>query len=121
MKIMIVDDNAGMRELIRSILWEESFEFEECSDGTQALERYSAFRPDWVFMDLSMEGMDGISTIEALKVRDPHAKIIIVTDYNDKPLRQLAEKHQVEAYILKENLPEIRMILGGKADSDGSS
>jgi DNA-binding NarL/FixJ family response regulator len=61
-----------------------------------------------------MEGMDGISAIEALKTIHPAAKIVIVTDYNDKPLRQLAEKHGVEAYVLKENLPEIRIILQGE-------
>jgi CheY-like chemotaxis protein len=110
MKIMIVDDNKGMRELIRSVLWEQDLEFLECEEGGEAVRQYGTFKPDWVLMDLSMKGMDGITAIQELKAKDPDAKIIIVTDYNDLPLRQYTEKFGVEAYILKENLAEIRMI-----------
>ncbi len=110
MKIMIVDDNKGIRELIRSVLWESDIEFLECTEGSEAVKQYGTFKPDWVLMDLSMEGMDGITAISEIKAKDPAARIVIVTDYNDKPLRQYTEKFGVEAYVLKENLAEIRVI-----------
>ena len=110
MKIMIVDDNKGIRELIRSVLWEQELEFLECSDGAEAVQKFGTFKPDWVLMDLSMEGMDGITAITELKAKDPKVRIVVVTDYNDPPLRQHTEKLGVEAYVLKENLAEIRVI-----------
>ncbi|HTY35488.1 MAG TPA: response regulator transcription factor [Bacteroidota bacterium] len=110
MKIMIVDDSKGMRELIRTVLWEQDIEFLECTEGGEAVRQYDKFKPDWVLMDLSMEGMDGITAISEIKGKDPAARIVIVTDYNDKPLRQYTEKFGVEAYVLKENLAEIRVI-----------
>lgn len=110
MKIMVVDDNKGMRELIRSVLWESDLEFLECSDGAEAVKQFPTFKPDWVLMDLSMKGMDGITAIAELKAKDPAVRVVIVTDYNDPPLRQYVEKFGVEAYVLKENLAEIRVI-----------
>ena len=110
MKIMIVDDNKGIRELIRSVLWEQDLEFLECSDGAEAIAQYGKFKPDWILMDLSMDGMDGMTAITKLKEKDAAARIVVVTDYDDPPLRQHTEKMGVEAYVLKENLAEIRVI-----------
>ena len=72
--------------------------------------QFGSFKPNWVLMDLSMKGMDGITAIEQLKAKDPNVRIVIVTDYNDLPLRQYTQKFGIEGYVLKENLAEIRMI-----------
>jgi two-component system, NarL family, response regulator DegU len=70
-KLLIVEDNSGMRSLIRSML-ENDFEYiHELSDGDGSLDAYSRFRPDWVIMDIKMKRMDGITAAGLLKKKFP--------------------------------------------------
>ncbi len=59
MKILIVDDHEGMRELMRSYLPAAFDEIHECEDGIDALDCYREHLPDWVLMDWKMKRMDG--------------------------------------------------------------
>jgi CheY-like chemotaxis protein len=111
MKIMIVDDNQGMRDVIKNMLGSTNAEFIECEDGGEAVGRYSQELPDWITMDLSMEYVDGISAASELQAMYPDARIIIVTDYNDNVLRDKAKEAGAYAYVLKENLHELPVIL----------
>jgi len=63
MKLLIVDDNASVRRLIRSIvlpLAGDIHDICECADGADALAGYLAQRPDVVLMDIQMADMDGV-------------------------------------------------------------
>lgn len=111
MKIMIVDDSGKMREVIKNVLALPNAEFIECEDGGEAISRYSQELPDWVLMDLSMKRVDGISAANELLAIYPDVKIIIVTDYNDKVLRLRAKEVGAFAYVLKENLHELPIIM----------
>ena len=111
MRIMIVDDNEGMREAIKGMLASSDIEFCECEDGGQAISQYSQFSPDWVLMDLSMAYVDGISALTELKAMYPEARVIIVTDYDDQSFRNQAKEAGAEWYLLKENLQEIRTVI----------
>jgi two-component system, chemotaxis family, chemotaxis protein CheY len=108
---MIVDDNQGIREVIKNVLGSTNAEFVECEDGGEAVSRYSQESPDWVLMDLSMEYIDGISAASELQSMYAEAKIIIVTDYGDALLRAKAKEAGAYAYVLKENLHELPVIL----------
>ena len=108
MKLLIVEDNAVMREMIKRIVGDLADEISECEDGNQALAAYEASRPDWVLMDLEMPGMDGITATRGLIKTHPEARVIIVTDYGDKPLRAAARAVGACGYVLKENLNEVR-------------
>ncbi len=66
MKLLIVDDNAAVRRLIRSIVLPFAGEVFECVDGADALAAYQAHRMDVVLMDIRMSEVDGI---EATKNR----------------------------------------------------
>jgi len=111
MKIMIVDDNPEMRDTIKSMLGSTNAEFIECEDGGEAVGRYSQELPDWVLMDLSMEYVDGISAATELQAMFPDARTIIVTDYNDNLLRDKAKEVGAYAYVLKENLHELPILI----------
>src|SRR5262249_22766631 len=52
MKLMIVEDNAEMRQLLRGVVADVADEVAECSDGEEAVATYAAQQPDWVLMDL---------------------------------------------------------------------
>jgi len=111
MKIMIVDDNQKIREVIKNMLASDGVDFIECEDGGEAVGRYSQELPDWVLMDLSMEYVDGVTATGELQAMYPDARIIIVTDYNDKELREKAKELGAYAYVLKESLHELPVII----------
>lgn len=107
MKLLIVDDNDGMRLMIKSVVGELAINTYECSDGIDALASYAEHMPDWVLMDVKMKEMDGVSATRQIKAVYPEAKILIVTDYDDEGLREEARTAGACGYVLKEDLLEI--------------
>ena len=108
MKVLIVEDNAVMREMIKRMVGDLADQISECEDGNQALAAYEASCPDWVLMDIEMPRMDGITATQRLTRTHPEARVIIVTDYSDEPLRAAARAAGACGYVLKENLIELR-------------
>ncbi|WP_019532545.1 response regulator [Paenibacillus ginsengihumi] len=77
-RILIVDDAAFMRMMIRDILTKNGYEVVgEANDGAQAIEKYKELRPDLVTMDITMPEMDGIQALKEIKKIDPNAKVIM--------------------------------------------
>ena len=112
MKIMIVDDNKQVREMIKSLLTQPEIEFCECSDGTQVEGMYRIHRPDWVLMDVMMTEIDGITATRTLKRSHPEARVLIVTQYDDSTMREEARLAGADGYIAKDNLQEIAWTIG---------
>jgi len=77
-RILVVDDAAFMRMMIKEILSKNGFEVVgEGNDGLEAIERYKELKPDLITMDITMPEMDGISALKEIKKIDPNAKIIM--------------------------------------------
>jgi two-component system chemotaxis response regulator CheY len=77
-KIMIVDDAAFMRMMIKDILTKNGYEIvAEAADGAQAVELYKEHQPDLVTMDITMPEMDGIAALKAIKQINANAKVIM--------------------------------------------
>ncbi|MDW0115723.1 response regulator [Sporosarcina thermotolerans] len=77
-RILIVDDAAFMRMMIKDILIKNNFEVVgEAADGVQAVEKYMELLPDLVTMDITMPEMDGITALKQIKENDPSAKVIM--------------------------------------------
>ncbi|GAB6931490.1 chemotaxis protein CheY [Paenibacillus sp. JCM 10914] len=77
-RILIVDDAAFMRMMIRDILVKNGFEVVgEAQDGAQAIEKFKELRPDLITMDITMPEMDGIAALKEIKKTDPNAKVIM--------------------------------------------
>ncbi len=104
MKILIADDNSSVRRMIKNILAHIAEEFYECSDGSEVMELYSKYKPDWVLMDIKMKKMNGIKATLNLKQNFPEAKVIIITNYPTDDLREDAKKAGAIEFIDKENL-----------------
>jgi CheY-like chemotaxis protein len=104
MNLLIIEDNEPMRRTIKSLLADLVTQFYECSDGSQALAAYATHQPDWVLMDIEMAQMDGLTATKQIKAAYPHARIIIVTNYDEPALRETAQAAGAYDYVLKENL-----------------
>ncbi|MED4602692.1 response regulator [Paenibacillus validus] len=77
-RILIVDDAAFMRMMIRDILSKNGYEVcGEANDGAQAIEKYKELRPDLITMDITMPEMDGIQALKEIKKIDANAKVIM--------------------------------------------
>ncbi|MFN7250829.1 MAG: response regulator [Anaerobacillus sp.] len=77
-RILIVDDAAFMRMMIKDILSKNGFEIAgEANDGAQAVEKFKELSPDLVTMDITMPEMDGITALKEIKKFDPNAKVIM--------------------------------------------
>ena len=107
MKLLIVEDNLKMREMMKSIFKIEFNEIKECEDGSDVMNAYTNFKPDWVFMDIEMKKLDGITSSKKLVTAYPDAKIIIVTNHDNREFRKDAKSAGVLEYVLKENLSDI--------------
>jgi DNA-binding response OmpR family regulator len=77
-RVLVVDDEAEIRELCRVNLEFEGFEVIEASNGRDALEAVRRHRPDVVFLDLMMPGIDGWDVLHELKTDDETADIPVV-------------------------------------------
>ena len=114
MNILIADDNDKMRHLIRNMLMKNIRSIKkiyECKNGKEAIKTFSKFNPDWTLLDIKMNFIDGLCAAEKIKAKDPNAKIVIVTNYDEPSYRKKAKDISVYAYVLKENLKELVTVL----------
>ena len=106
-KILIVDDNPKIREMIKEILSNKFDEFIEHNDGEGALSKYTKFKPDWVVMDVKMKNLDGIKATKEILTKFPAARIVIVSHFSDKDTQREALRAGAKIFIGKENLTEL--------------
>jgi len=108
MRLLIVEDNSQMRRLLRRILTGLFTESRECADGAEALDAYTEFQPDWVLMDWEMKQVNGLVATRQIIADFPDAKVLLVTNHDEKDLRQAAREAGACGYVLKENLLDVR-------------
>ena len=111
MTILIVEDNPGVRRLIKRATSEIAQNVLECEDGADSLDAYAAHRPDIVLMDIRMPRMDGLAATRRLLRSYPNAKVIILTDSSDEELRTAARDAGACAYALKQNLTQLEDVI----------
>jgi len=107
MTVFIVDDNPGVRRLLRRVVLDTASTVWDCSDGAEALAAYADLRPDIVLMDIHMSKMDGLAATGQIREFHPEARVIMVTDYDDEDLRKAASEAGACGYALKQNLTEL--------------
>jgi two-component system response regulator DegU len=101
-----------MRRMIKRLIKGVLAEVYECSDGAQALEAYTTHRPDWVLMDIEMKEVDGLTATRQIRAVFPEARIVIVSNYDSDELREAASTAGACGYVVKENLIDLRRLLG---------
>ena len=111
MKLLIVDDSPVMRSILKGICNEHFSEINECEDGDDAIKAYEEQQPDWVLMDIKMKRMDGITATKEIKIKHPEAKIIIVSQFNDKRIIEASIKSGAKEFVNKDDLERIQEII----------
>jgi CheY-like chemotaxis protein len=111
--ILIVDNNAAVRRLIRRTIAGSNYEIHECADGDEALKRFSEISPDLTLMDIRMPGTDGLTATRKIIEKYPDAQIVIVTDFDVREIKAAAFTAGAKAYVLKDNLSDIEAVISG--------
>src|ERR1041384_4929106 len=78
-RILIADDQAAFRQLLRQRLNTLAAEVIECSDGAEAVDTFDRDQPDWVVLDWIMPRVDGLAATRAIRARHPHARVVILS------------------------------------------
>lgn len=101
-KIMICDDAAFMRMMIKDILTKNGYEIAaEAENGAVAVEQYPDAKPDLVLMDITMPDMDGIQALKKIKEIDPNANIIMCSAMGQQAMVIEAIQSGAKDFIVK--------------------
>jgi DNA-binding NarL/FixJ family response regulator len=109
--ILIADDNADVRRMVRNLIEDIDPEIVECADGEQAIADYEKNRADLVVMDINMHPLDGLTAMRTILERDPAAKVVVVSQHQDARTRDTALAMGAYAFIGKEDLMQLRELI----------
>ncbi|MBO4799121.1 MAG: response regulator [Lachnospiraceae bacterium] len=106
-KILIVDDAAFMRMMIKDVITKNGFEVAgEAVNGMDAVDKYNELKPDLVLMDITMPEMDGIQALKKIKEGDSDAKVIMCSAMGQQAMVIEAIQSGARDFIVKPFQPE---------------
>ena len=106
-RIVIVDDAAFMRMMIKDILTKNGFEVVgEAENGQVAIEKYKELKPDLVTMDITMPEMDGIQAVKKIREIDSSARIIMCSAMGQQAMVIDAIQAGAKDFIVKPFQPD---------------
>jgi DNA-binding NarL/FixJ family response regulator len=119
--VLVVDDHALLRTGVANIISQEPTlrVIAEAANGLEAVEAYQRYHPDVTLLDLRMPVMEGVEAVRQIRLRDPQAKVIVLTTYDADEDITRALKAGAKAYVLKDISADgliacIRDVLAGK-------
>jgi DNA-binding NtrC family response regulator len=117
-KVLIVDDEPAIREVLEMILQEWGYEVRLASDGAEAKDTVEAYEPDIVISDVVMPQLSGLDLLRALKAGNPARPVILVTAHASIDLAVESMKQGAQDFVTKPmDYPKLRAILKA-AESD---
>jgi signal transduction histidine kinase/DNA-binding response OmpR family regulator len=99
--ILLVDDEAGIRNLLSISLTDEGYDVITAADGREALEVFLSRKPSIVITDIKMPGMDGIELLATIKEKDPATEVIMITGHGDMDLAIKSLKMDATDFVTK--------------------
>ncbi|KXZ17039.1 two-component system response regulator [Bacillus nakamurai] len=108
-KILIVDDQYGIRILLNEVFNKEGYQTFQAANGIQALDIVAKERPDLVLLDMKIPGMDGIEILRRMKMIDDSIRVIIMTAYGELDMIQESKELGALTHFAKPfDIDEIR-------------
>jgi DNA-binding response OmpR family regulator len=102
-KILVVDDEPSIRQLVRDVLEVEGYQVETVEDGYSALRAIDAARPDCVILDVMMPGIDGHEVLQRIRAaeRGPDLPVVMLTAAADDAQQWQAWTEGVDYFLAK--------------------
>jgi len=100
-RILVVDDEEDLREILKIYLGELGYVVETAPNGQAGLERFRAWRPPIVMTDIKMPGMDGIALLQRIKEEAPETEVVMITGHGDMELAVKSLKLEATDFITK--------------------
>jgi DNA-binding NarL/FixJ family response regulator len=102
-KILIADDHSMIRDGLKSLLSQtrDFIVVDEAVNGTEAISKYNALQPDLVILDISMPELNGMDAAREILSKNPGAKIIILSMYDDEEYISKCMEVGVMGYVFK--------------------
>lgn len=100
-KLLLVDDEKGITDSLKDFFQQRDFSVQTANDGEDALEAVKRDKPDIVFLDIRMRGMNGIDVLEKIKKIDKNIKVVMLTIFEDKETVNKAMKLGADEYVTK--------------------
>lgn len=99
-KILIIEDDRKISDLVRLYLEKEGFEVEAAYDGREGVEMFDTGRPDFVILDLALPEMDGIDVARVLRTKS-HVPILMLTARSEEFDKVLGLEMGADDYVTK--------------------
>ena len=80
-RVLIVDDEPGIRAALAQLLEFEGYEVKTVASGLEGIAAYEGWRPQLTFLDVKMEGIDGLETLKRIRVLDPAAVVVMISGH----------------------------------------
>lgn len=105
-KILIVEDEPEVLQVLSDMLRQDKFEIIEAKNGAEGLEIALHSKPDLILLDIQMPIMDGLTMLKELKINDALKKIpvIVLTNYSDTEKIAEAMESRAYGYLIKVDL-----------------
>jgi two-component system response regulator (stage 0 sporulation protein F) len=100
-RLLVVDDQKGIRRLLQELFQREGFEVEVAADGMEAIELVKSGVPDVILMDMKMPRMNGLEASETILKMNQDVAIIMMTAYGEIEMMKKAVEVGVKKYITK--------------------
>lgn len=111
-KLLIVDDQYGIRLLLHEIFKKEGYEVFQAANGFQAIDIVIKDCPDLVILDMKIPGMDGVEILKRIKEINKEIKVILMTAYGELDIIEEAKKLGALRYFPKPfDIDEIKKVV----------
>lgn len=100
-KILLVDDEAGIRRVLAISLVDSGYEVLTAEDGKRAFELFLQTKPQIVLTDIKMPGLDGIELLQKIKQENPDTEVIMITGHGDMELAIRSLKYEATDFVTK--------------------
>jgi len=111
-RMLIADDEAAIRELLKKFFRQEGFEVWEAANGTQTLKLVKKREFDVVLTDLKMPGLDGLGVLEEIRETSPTTVVLIFTGYPTPENTLRALELSTDGYVTKPiNLEQLKNLV----------